>query len=118
MIQSNATVRGKENVGGCFGYHKTVKKCMLFECKNSGNVYGEKNVGGIIGYSHHTISNSVYELLNCENTGSVSGTEVIGGYIEYANIYTSVSLILDGCSSTGSVIGEKDYSTSIGKRYE
>ncbi len=117
-IQSKTTVYGKENVGGCFGYHIAVKKCMLFECKNSGNIYGKNNVGGIVGYSHHTISNSVYELINCENTGNISGTEAVGGYIGYAKIYTSVSLNLAECSSTGSVIGEKYCSTSIGKRYE
>ncbi|WP_352400828.1 S-layer homology domain-containing protein [Anaerotignum sp.] len=106
---SDASVCGKENVGGVVGYTwgATVEHCAV-----SGDISGAMIVGGIVGY----VSSSTIQ--NCYSNGSVTSTgDYVGGIagrLEYA------TTTMQGCYSDstisgkyyiGGVVGEVDGST-------
>ena len=72
-----ATVQGKEDVGGLFGYYGRAGNSMT-ACANYGNVTATSNtVGGLVGYySSGTIQ-------DCVNYGNIEGTYNVGGMAGY-----------------------------------
>ena len=74
-----ATVQGKEDVGGLFGYYSRTGNSMT-ACANYGNVTATSNtVGGLVGYySSGTIQ-------DCANYGNIEGTNNVGGMAGYVS---------------------------------
>ena len=74
-----ATVQGKEDVGGLFGYYSGTGNSMT-ACANYGNVTATSNtVGGLVGYySSGTIQ-------DCANYGNIEGTNNVGGMAGYVS---------------------------------
>ena len=74
-----ATVQGKEDVGGLFGYYSRTGNSMT-ACANYGNVTATSNtVGGLVGYySSGTIQ-------DCANYGNIEGTYNVGGMAGYVS---------------------------------
>nr|WP_301850861.1 hypothetical protein [uncultured Prevotella sp.] len=74
-----ATVQGKEDVGGFFGYYSRTGNSMT-ACANYGNVTATSNtVGGLVGYySSGTIQ-------DCANYGNIEGTNNVGGMAGYVS---------------------------------
>ena len=68
-----ATVQGKEDVGGLFGYYSRTGNSMT-ACANYGNVTASSlGVGGLVGYFDSGT------IQDCANYGGVKGTNYIAG---------------------------------------
>ena len=113
---NNATVKGKQYVGGIIGRGGTAKDCYntgnvsgtssytggivgngkADSCTNSSDVVGKTSVGGIAGGSS--------AISNCRNTGNVTGNNQVGGI---AGLFSSGTL--SGSTNEGKVKGTGDY---------
>lgn len=103
---NSATVTGSGyTVGGICG----VRRNVITDCYNTGNVTGTYNVGGICGY----LSMGDHKLSNCYNAGNItatapstsqSGAGGIEGYT--AGNKTTAFVYIDNCYNTGTVSGK------------
>ena len=72
---SDATVSGKENVGGLVGQHQgyySDRVALINDCYAQGDVSGNTNVGGLIGRMH-IVYNQEPIVRDCYASGFVSG---------------------------------------------
>ncbi len=114
---NNATVIGKDNVGGLIGYNGndngTTGQSWIINSSVSGSLTGYNQLGGLIG------SDNVYNLGSSNMVGSSSNSTItgrytrIGGLTGYANI-SNGSLNLSG-NSTDNII---QASTIVGNKYD
>jgi len=130
----NATVIGKDRVGGLVGQNEYG---TVFNSYFTGNVTGENYVGGLVGWNHHlgTVSNSystsdvtgdssvgglVGENSNTVSdsysTGSVTGKNYVGGLMggnsDFATVsYSHSSSSVTGDENVGGLVGSNDWST-------
>lgn len=114
--EKNATITGKERVGGLVGYigkadSDSQKEMVISGCENkaavtsnsTNDVYG---IGGIVGYnSGHKVS-----ITNCINSGAITGTHETAGIIGYSD-HSDIS----GCTNSGAVSGFATVGGIVGK---
>ena len=114
--EKNATITGKERVGGLVGYigkadSDSQKEMVISGCENkatvtsnsTNDVYG---IGGIVGYnSGHKVA-----ITNCINSGAITGTHETAGIIGYSD-HSDIS----GCTNSGAVSGFATVGGIIGK---
>lgn len=114
--EKNATITGKECVGGLVGYigkadSDSQKEMVISGCENkaavtsnsTNDVYG---IGGIVGYnSGHKVA-----ITNCINSGAITGTHETAGIIGYSD-HSDIS----GCTNSGAVSGFATVGGIIGK---
>ncbi len=80
---NEATVKGKNNVGGIVGKMSVSANEGITGCQNKGTVTGQDSVGGVIGFltSVDQKSNPTYTVSNQQNTGAVVGANNVGGVV-------------------------------------
>lgn len=114
--EKNATITGKERVGGLVGYigkadSDSQKEMAISGCENkatvtsnsTNDVYG---IGGIVGYnSGHKVA-----ITNCINSGAITGTHETAGIIGYSD-HSDIS----GCTNSGAVSGFATVGGIVGK---
>lgn len=114
--EKNATITGKERVGGLVGYigkadSDSQKEMVISGCENkaavtsnsTNDVYG---IGGIVGYnSGHKVA-----MTNCINSGAITGTHETAGIIGYSD-HSDIS----GCTNSGAVSGFATVGSIVGK---
>lgn len=114
--EKNATITGKERVGGLVGYigkadSDSQKEMVISGCENkatvtsnsTNDVYG---IGGIVGYnSGHKVA-----ITNCINSGAITGTHETAGIIGYSD-HSDIS----GCTNSGAVSGFATVGGIVGK---
>ena len=114
--EKNATITGKERVGGLVGYigkadSDSQKEMAISGCENkaavtsnsTNDVYG---IGGIVGYnSGHKVA-----MTNCINSGAITGTHETAGIIGYSD-HSDIS----GCTNSGAVSGFATVGGIVGK---
>lgn len=114
--EKNATITGKERVGGLVGYigkadSDSQKEMVISGCENkaavtsnsTNDVYG---IGGIVGYnSGHKVA-----ITNCINSGAIIGTHETAGIIGYSD-HSDIS----GCTNSGAVSGFATVGGIVGK---
>lgn len=114
--EKNATITGKERVGGLVGYigkadSDSQKEMVISGCENkaavtsnsTNDVYG---IGGIVGYnSGHKVA-----MTNCINSGAITGTHETAGIIGYSD-HSDIS----GCTNSGAVSGFATVGGIVGK---
>ena len=114
--EKNATITGKERVGGLVGYigkadSDSQKEMVISGCENkaavtsnsTNDVYG---IGGIVGYnSGHKVA-----MANCINSGAITGTHETAGIIGYSD-HSDIS----GCTNSGAVSGFATVGGIVGK---
>lgn len=114
--EKNATITGKERVGGLVGYigkadSDPQKEMVISGCENkaavtsnsTNDVYG---IGGIAGYnSGHKVA-----ITNCINSGAITGTHETAGIIGYSD-HSDIS----GCTNSGAVSGFATVGGIVGK---
>lgn len=114
--EKNATITGKERVGGLVGYigkadSDSQKEMVISGCENkaavtsnsTNDVYG---IGGIVGYnSGHKVA-----ITNCINSGAITGTHETAGIIGYSD-HSEIS----GCTNSGVVSGFATVGGIVGK---
>lgn len=114
--EKNATITGKECVGGLVGYigkadSDSQKEMVISGCENkaavtsnsTNDVYG---IGGIVGYnSGHKVA-----ITNCINSGAITGTHETAGIIGYSD-HSDIS----GCTNSGAVSGFATVGGIVGK---
>lgn len=114
--EKNATITGKERVGGLVGYigkadSDSQKEMVISGCENkaavtsnsTNDVYG---IGGIVGYnSGHKVA-----ITNCINSGAITGTHETAGIIGYSD-HSEIS----GCTNSGAVSGFATVGGIVGK---
>lgn len=114
--EKNATITGKERVGGLVGYigkadSDSQKEMVISGCENkatvtsnsTNDVYG---IGGIVGYnSGHKVA-----ITNCINSGSITGTHETAGIIGYSD-HSEIS----NCTNSGAVSGFATVGGIVGK---
>ena len=114
--EKNATITGKERVGGLVGYigkadSDPQKEMVISGCENkaavtsnsTNDVYG---IGGIVGYnSGHKVA-----ITNCINSGAITGTHETAGIIGYSD-HSDIS----GCTNSGAVSGFATVGGIVGK---
>lgn len=114
--EKNATITGKERVGGLVGYigkadSDSQKEMVISGCENkaavtsnsTNDVYG---IGGIVGYnSGHKVA-----MTNCINSGAITGTHETAGIIGYSD-HSEIS----GCTNSGAVSGFATVGGIVGK---
>lgn len=114
--EKNATITGKERVGGLVGYigkadSDSQKEMVISGCENkaavtsnsTNDVYG---IGGIVGYnSGHKVA-----MTNCINSGAITGTHETAGIIGYSD-HSDIS----NCTNSGAVSGFATVGGIVGK---
>lgn len=114
--EKNATIIGKERVGGLVGYigkadSDSQKEMVISGCENkaavtsnsTNDVYG---IGGIVGYnSGHKVA-----ITNCINSGAITGTHETAGIIGYSD-HSEIS----NCTNSGAVSGFATVGGIVGK---
>ena len=114
--EKNATITGKERVGGLVGYigkadSDSQKEMVISGCENkaavtsnsTNDVYG---IGGIVGYnSGHKVA-----ITNCINSGALTGTHETAGIIGYSD-HSEIS----NCTNSGAVSGFATVGGIVGK---
>lgn len=114
--EKNATITGKECVGGLVGYigkadSDSQKEMVISGCENkatvtsnsTNDVYG---IGGIVGYnSGHKVA-----MTNCINSGAITGTHETAGIIGYSD-HSEIS----NCTNSGAVSGFATVGGIVGK---
>lgn len=114
--EKNATITGKERVGGLVGYigkadSDSQKEMVISGCENkaavtsnsTNDVYG---IGGIVGYnSGHKVA-----ITNCINSGAITGTHETAGIIGYSD-HSEIS----NCTNSGAVSGFATVGGIVGK---
>ena len=114
--EKNATITGKERVGGLVGYigkadSDSQKEMVILGCENkatvtsnsTNDVYG---IGGIVGYnSGHKVA-----ITNCINSGAITGTHETAGIIGYSD-HSEIS----NCTNSGAVSGFATVGGIVGK---
>lgn len=114
--EKNATITGKERVGGLVGYigkadSDSQKEMVISGCENkaavtsnsTNDVYG---IGGIVGYnSGHKVA-----ITNCINSGAITGTHETAGIIGYSD-HSEIS----NCTNSGAVRGFATVGGIVGK---
>lgn len=114
--EKNATITGKECVGGLVGYigkadSDSQKEMVISGCENkaavtsnsTNDVYG---IGGIVGYnSGHKVA-----ITNCINSGAITGTHETAGIIGYSD-HSEIS----NCTNSGAVSGFATVGGIVGK---
>ncbi len=114
--EKNATITGKERVGGLVGYigkadSDSQKEMAISGCENkaavtsnsTNDVYG---IGGIVGYnSGHKVA-----ITNCINSGAITGTHETAGIIGYSD-HSEIS----NCTNSGAVSGFATVGGIVGK---
>ena len=114
--EKNATITGKERVGGLVGYigkadSDSQKEMVISGCENkaavtsnsTNDVYG---IGGIVGYnSGHKVA-----MTNCINSGAITGTHETAGIIGYSD-HSEIS----NCTNSGAVSGFATVGGIVGK---
>lgn len=114
--EKNATITGKERVGGLVGYigkadSDSQKEMVISGCENkaavtsnsTNDVYG---IGGIVGYnSGHKVA-----ITNCINSGAITGTHETAGIIGYSD-YSDIN----NCTNSGAVSGFATVGGIVGK---
>lgn len=114
--EKNATITGKERVGGLVGYigkadSDSQKEMVISGCENkaavtsnsTNDVYG---IGGIVGYnSGHKVA-----MTNCINSGAITGTHETAGIIGYSD-HSEIS----NCINSGAVSGFATVGGIVGK---
>lgn len=114
--EKNATITGKERVGGLVGYigkadSDSQKEMVISGCENkaavtsnsTNDVYG---IGGIVGYnSGHKVA-----ITNCINSGAITGTHETAGIIGYSD-HSDIS----NCTNSGAVSGFATVGGIVGK---
>lgn len=114
--EKNATITGKERVGGLVGYigkadSDSQKEMAISGCENkatvtsnsTNDVYG---IGGIVGYnSGHKVA-----ITNCINSGAITGTHETAGIIGYSD-HSDIS----NCTNSGAVSGFATVGGIVGK---
>lgn len=114
--EKNATITGKERVGGLVGYigkadSDSQKEMVISGCENkaavtsnsTNDVYG---IGGIVGYnSGHKVA-----ITNCINSGVITGTYETAGIIGYSD-HSEIS----NCTNSGAVSGFATVGGIVGK---
>lgn len=114
--EKNATITGKERVGGLVGYigkadSDSQKEMVISGCENkatvtsnsTNDVYG---IGGIVGYnSGHKVA-----ITNCINSGAITGTHETAGIIGYS-YHSEIS----NCTNSGAVSGFATVGGIVGK---
>lgn len=116
VTEKNATITGKERVGGLVGYigkadSDSQKEMVISGCENkaavtsnsTNDVYG---IGGIVGYnSGHKVA-----ITNCINSGAITGTHETAGIIGYSD-HSEIS----NCTNSGAVSGFATVGGIVGK---
>lgn len=114
--EKNATITGKERVGGLVGYigkadSDSQKEMVISGCENkaavtsnsTNDVYG---IGGIVGYnSGHKVA-----ITTCINSGAITGTHETAGIIGYSD-HSEIS----NCTNSGAVSGFATVGGIVGK---
>lgn len=114
--EKNATITGKERVGGLVGYigkadSDSQKEMVISGCENkaavtsnsTNDVYG---IGGIVGYnSGHKVA-----ITNSINSGAITGTHETAGIIGYSD-HSEIS----NCTNSGAVSGFATVGGIVGK---
>lgn len=114
--EKNATITGKERVGGLVGFigkadSDSQKEMVISGCENkaavtsnsTNDVYG---IGGIVGYnSGHKVA-----MTNCINSGAITGTHETAGIIGYSD-HSDIS----NCTNSGAVSGFATVGGIVGK---
>ena len=114
--EKNATITGKERVGGLVGSigkadSDSQKEMVISGCENkatvtsnsTNDVYG---IGGIVGYnSGHKVA-----MTNCINSGAITGTHETAGIIGYSD-HSEIS----NCTNSGAVSGFATVGGIVGK---
>lgn len=114
--EKNATITGKERVGGLVGYigkadSDSQKEMVISGCENkaavtsnsTNDVYG---IGGIVGYnSGHKVA-----ITNCINSGAITGTHETAGIIGYSD-HSEIgnctnSGVVSGFATVGGIVGK------------
>lgn len=114
--EKNATITGKECVGGLVGYigkadSDSQKEMVISGCENkaavtsnsTNDVYG---IGGIVGYN----SGHKVVITNCINSGAITGTHETAGIIGYSD-HSEIS----NCTNSGAVSGFATVGGIVGK---
>lgn len=114
--EKNATITGKERVGGLVGYigkadSDSQKEMVISGCENkaavtSNSTYDVYGIGGIVGYnSGHKVA-----ITNCINSGAITGTHETAGIIGYSD-HSDIS----NCTNSGAVSGFATVGGIVGK---
>ena len=108
----SGTINGAKQNGGIVGVvvsmdgnsaSNPLRTTLVENCSNAATITGTSEAnGGIVGYVH----NGNLTIRNCTNIGAVTGaSNGTGGVIGASNAGTSYTLIIDGCSNYGTVVG-------------
>lgn len=114
--EKNATITGKERVGGLVGYigkadSDSQKEMVISGCENKAAVTSNSTndmygIGGIVGYnSGHKVA-----MTNCINSGAITGTHETAGIIGYSD-HSEIS----NCTNSGAVSGFATVGGIVGK---
>lgn len=114
--EKNATITGKERVGGLVGYigkadSDSQKEMVISGCENKATVTSNSTndmygIGGIVGYnSGHKVA-----ITNCINSGAITGTHETAGIIGYSD-HSEIS----NCTNSGAVSGFATVGGIVGK---
>ena len=114
--EKNATITGKERVGGLVGYigkadSDSQKEMVISGCENKAAVTSNSTndmygIGGIVGYnSGHKVA-----ITNCINSGAITGTHETAGIIGYSD-HSEIS----NCTNSGAVSGFATVGGIVGK---
>ncbi|MBQ7951261.1 MAG: hypothetical protein IJ278_06035 [Clostridia bacterium] len=91
---SDATVSGKENVGGLVGQHQgyySDRVALINDCYAQGNVNGNTNVGGLVGHMY-AVYNQEPIIRDCYASGLVNngqGCGLVGTGYNHGRYYNS-----------------------------
>ena len=133
----NATVTGKDRVGGLVGHNAGTVSNSYF----TGNVTGYQYVGGLVGLNHGTVSSSYFTgaltgdrwvgglvglnketVSNSYSSGSVTGNNSVGGLVGWNNDFTTLSdshssSIVTGVEIVGGLVGDNGYAGTVNDCY-
>ena len=123
---NEATVKGKDNVGGIVGKMSVSENDAIAACLNKGTVTGKNSVGGVMGYltSVTEQKSNLYVVTNNQNDGKVVGDKQVGGVIgqvfgmDYGNDYWYGTFEISVLTNTAEVVGSttgSDVGGVIGK---
>ena len=109
-----ATVQGKEDVGGLFGFHDRTGNSIT-ACANYGNVTASSiNAGGLVGKFYNGT------IQDCANYGDVKGKWIAAGMAGYVysgkiqNVFSYGSISATNSTEVGMAIGYSSSATTEG----
>jgi hypothetical protein len=107
----NATVSGKDQVGGLVGHNDGTVRNSYF----TGALTGDEHVGGLVGRNAEIVSNSY-------SSGSVTGNDAVGGLVGWNNYYTTLSnshssSSVTGNNAIGGLVGANAYAGTVSDSY-